>query len=81
MKGKQPNRKGFAMELKAFEVELAIMYYTDAIEHLMYRLDHIEEENDYFDNDLRDAQIQRIRKQMDEHGERIKELEDYKKTL
>lgn len=69
------------MELKAFEVELVIMYYTDAIERLMCRLDHIEEANDYFDNDIRDAQIKRIQKQMNEHSERVKELEAYKKTL
>lgn len=71
------------MKFKTFEIDFIIDYYTNAVERLMCRLDHIKDigDSDNYDDDLRDKQIYRIRTQMDEIGERIKELEEFKKGL
>lgn len=75
--------RGTLMKLKPFEIDFIIDYYTNAVEWLMCRLDHIKivGDSDNYDDDLRDKQICRIRTQMDEIGERIKELEEFKKNL
>lgn len=71
------------MKFKTFEIDFIIDYYTNAVERLMCRLDHIKHigDSDSYDDDLRDKQIYRIRTQMDEIGARIKELEEFKKEL
>ena len=71
------------MKLKPFEIDIIIDYYTNDVEYLTHRLNRIQRIADFgdFDDDLRGSQIDRIRTQIDETNERIKEIEEFKKEL
>lgn len=72
------------MKFNAFEIDSIIdYYYARKKDNLTGRLNHIHNTkfSDGYDDDLRDEQIRRIRAEIDEIDERIKELEEFKKEL
>lgn len=62
------------MELRDVEVKVVLNYYYNAVEHLEYRLENIDEQCNRLDPDLCAIQINRLRNKIADCESRIAEL-------
>ena len=72
------------VELTNVEIGVLVHYYEDEIFYCEDRLDRIQDgkdESGYWDADLRDMQIERLKNYVSMHRSRIKELNALRKEL
>lgn len=65
------------MELKPFEIEVLVDYYTNELAICENRMNNIRHDADEYDSDLRDEQIKRLIIQQKNIKKRIKELQNF----
>ena len=64
------------MELKPFEIEVLVEYYTNELAICENRMNNIRNNADEYDSDLRKEQIKRLRIQQKNIETRVKELQN-----